>query len=137
MTTVAYKDGIVAYDSMITNGDSISSLKFDKHRTDKEGNHYFLAGVVSDYEKFINRESNVDCSAIVVYKNGEVKEIHCTEEGDYFEMIPSNQYSIGTGELVAMGAMDAGCSAKKALKIAKSRDIYTGGKIRTFKVDME
>jgi ATP-dependent protease HslVU (ClpYQ) peptidase subunit len=42
--------------------------------------------------------------------------------------------AIGSGEEYAIGAMDAGLSAKDAVKIACNRDIYSGGRIRTFKI---
>jgi len=135
MTTIAVKDGIVAYDSQIVNGSNISTLNFDKHKTDRDGNHYFLSGTVGDYQKFINRIDNVECSAIFVSKDGlTIKEIHYNKNDGYFDMLPSETHSIGTGETYAMGAMDAGATAKQAVKIAKKRDLYTGGKIRTFKI---
>ena len=42
-------------------------------------------------------------------------------------------YAIGSGASYALGAMDAGATAKEAVKIA-SRDVYTGGIIRTHKL---
>jgi hypothetical protein len=30
--------------------------------------------------------------------------------------------------------MDMGASAKRAVKMAKKRDVYTGGKVRTYKL---
>jgi ATP-dependent protease HslVU (ClpYQ) peptidase subunit len=46
---------------------------------------------------------------------------------------PETAYAIGSGAAFAMGAMDAGATAKEAVKIA-CRDVYTGGKIRTYKI---
>lgn len=133
MTTITYKDGIIAYDSMITSGTMISSLKHDKHIRLENGDHYFFAGAVSDYQRFINREPDVECSAICII-DGVIKEIHYTKDDGYFEMIEQPHGSIGTGENIALGAMDAGATAVEAVKIAKKRDIYTGGKIRSFKL---
>jgi len=42
--------------------------------------------------------------------------------------------AFGSGELHALTAMDMGASAKEAVGMAAKRDIYTGGKINTFKL---
>ena len=132
MTTIAYKDGIIAYDSQVSSGSTISTLTFNKHK-EKDGIHYFLCGAVSDYTKFMNRELNVDCSAIVIEDNS-IRILHYNKDDGYFYAILQNQCAIGTGEKFAIGAMDAGATAEQAVKIAKKRDIYTGGKVRIFKL---
>lgn len=42
-------------------------------------------------------------------------------------------FAIGSGAKHALTAMDLGLDAKEAVKMAMKRDIYTGGRIRTFR----
>lgn len=51
-------------------------------------------------------------------------------DSDSLEEIPARlPAAVGSGSLLAMGAMEAGCSPKKAVKIAIRRDPYCGGPI--------
>jgi ATP-dependent protease HslVU (ClpYQ) peptidase subunit len=52
---------------------------------------------------------------------------HFSERGPHIEVeLPA---AVGTGSDLALGAMLAGVSPHQAVEIAKSRDVYTGGKI--------
>jgi len=42
--------------------------------------------------------------------------------------------SDGSGAEIALGAMAAGATARQAMKIARGYDLYTGGKIRAYKI---
>lgn len=42
--------------------------------------------------------------------------------------------AIGSGMYYALTAMDCGCSAEEAVKMAAKRDVNTGGEIRIFKI---
>ena len=42
--------------------------------------------------------------------------------------------AVGSGAVFAIAAMDCGKSAVEAIRIAKKRDVNTGGRIRTIKV---
>ncbi|MNE69347.1 hypothetical protein D3C80_1650660 [compost metagenome] len=44
-------------------------------------------------------------------------------------------YAIGSGTPYAFAAMDMGASAEKAVEMAARRDISTGGRVRTLRVD--
>ena len=46
MTTIAYKSGIIAYDSRFTCGDIIEDDDVDK-RIDRDGKTFFLSGNLS------------------------------------------------------------------------------------------
>ena len=43
-------------------------------------------------------------------------------------------WALGSGSYYAIGAMDAGVTARAAVKIAKLRDTLTGGRIRSIKI---
>jgi len=140
MTTIAYKDGVIAYDSRVTTDDLIRSDSASKSRTVK-GVHFFLAGYVCDEDKFIemyfNREvkhSKLESSAIV-YDHGNLF-IVGTDDDTLFSM-PLEQgevYAIGSGTPHAYTAMDMGASAKEAVEMASKRDTSTGGHINYFEL---
>lgn len=139
MTTIAYKDGIIAYDSRAVRGGTITNDDFNKHQIVKD-THFFICGAVSDHKQLIDAYfggENIpksDATALVV-SNGELYFIGIEENG--FWKQPLEQYEIyseGSGSDHAFTAMDLGCSAKEAVKIAIKRDSGSGGKVRTFKI---
>jgi len=139
MTTIAYKDGIIAYDSRASSGNTIVDDNADKHII-KDGVHFFYCGKPSEYVEMCSAYFNKDAedfesSAIVVDK-GKLFYYGLTKSDGYWKHpIPNNGvYAIGSGQDHAFTAMDLGCSAKEAVKMAMKRDSGTGGKIRTFKV---
>ena len=56
------------------------------------------------------------------------------DDGDLWKFKERGICAIGSGGCYALAAMDAGATAKESVKIAIGRDIYSGGRIRTFKV---
>jgi hypothetical protein len=143
MTTIAYKDGIIAYDSQLTRGDMISRIDYDKK---KETDNYifFLGGATCDYDDFIEYIENdqakriVDCSGYIFDKQKR-KLYACSIEKreDDFVIIKTpiekeTTDAMGTGEQFAIAAMDMGSTAKEAIEYAITRCIYTGGNVRTY-----
>lgn len=138
MTTIAYKDGVIAYDSRGTRGDIISNDNLDK-RVMSDGIAFFMAGSVADYKHLIDgytkgarppKESDVDALIVdkgVVYRAG-------TGDGEFWFHPAQPVDAIGSGTRFALTAMDCGLSARDAVKMAAKRDTGTGGKIRTFKI---
>tara|TARA_B100000929_G_C15511743_1_gene421154 strand:- start:33089 stop:33499 length:411 start_codon:yes stop_codon:yes gene_type:complete len=136
MTTIAYKDGVVACDSRMAEGGMILHDDYNKHKV-VEGVHFFCAGSVDDIPALIQfylagEERQGRCTAIVV-DEGEVLSVKL---GDGFtEVTPVDYpYAIGSGTEFALAAMDMGADAKTAVKQAMKRDCFTGGRVRTFKV---
>lgn len=140
MTTIAYKDGIIAYDSRATAGDVILDDDFEKS-VDFEGAKFFLAGAISDFEKFVEcfihdrkPPKDMDVSAFVVFDNTLWK-ASVDNIGLWKHKLEINKaYAIGNGEQFALAAMDLGRSAKDAVQAAIKRDTKTGGKVRTFDI---
>lgn len=142
MTTIVYRDGIIAFDSRSTRGSLITSdNKLKHHRYGKY--HFFCCGNFSDVEDFAMayiRDCNlvseyIDVEAFVVYEG--VVSRAWTEEGERLlvrqpALLPYD--AIGSGQDHAFTAMDMGADAKTAVKMAALRDYNTGGKIRTFRV---
>jgi 20S proteasome alpha/beta subunit len=140
MTTIAYKDGVVAYDSRRTGGSTIVDDDYEK-RFEQDGVSFFITGSVSDSPRLIaayfgeKQESPVECSGLVVCE-GKLSRIgYDTNSGLWNEPLPLDRpYATGSGCDHAWTAMDMGATAAEAVKMAKKRDAGTGGKVRTFKL---
>jgi len=139
ITTIAYKNGIIAYDSLLTSDITITSNNYNKSRL-VNGIKFFLAGSISDYDRFTalyfdeKSEDELNISAIIV-DSGKVYLSSTNKEGKLWKSdITGIPYAIGTGEDHALTAMDLGLSARDAVKMAIKRDTCTGGRIRTFKI---
>jgi len=142
MTTIAYKDGIIAYDSQQTAGDTITNN--DAHKgVWIEGVFFVFSGAVSDFPRFVEtyfgRASglkHVDCSALI-FDNGKLyRSGHDNESGIWKqEMDRTVPAAIGSGWHFAYAAMDCGLSAVDAVRAAAKRDAGTGGAVRYFDIE--
>nr|DAF79133.1 MAG TPA: Proteasome subunit alpha type-2 [Caudoviricetes sp.] len=137
MTTIAYKDGVIAYDSQVTRGDVITDDAYEKC-IEQKGVKFFCAGPVSDHQRLVDvyfgakPEGNIDAAALVV--DGERMMHVAVDDVTGLWKTPillSRIYAIGSGTPYAFAAMDMGASAYKAVEIAAKRDTSTGGTIRT------
>lgn len=146
MTTIAIKDGIIAYDSQTTAGEKIVSLKTDKKRS-YDGYHFFGTGRTIDIDQLIaavlsgesempkTKDGTLQAAALLVTPEKDIYLCGYVDEELVLQPLEDRECdSIGSGAEYAIGAMDAGCSAKEAVKIACGRDVYSGGRIRTFKI---
>lgn len=140
MTTIAYKDGVIAYDSRTSAGSVITNDNAEKHY-ERDGIHFFMCGSLCDYDAFFSVFSgaktdyspDVSCLAVI---DGRVYVCsHDSEKGVWKSPIDMAQsYAIGSGSEFAWGAMDCGATAAQAIRIAMKRDSGTGGQIRTFEI---
>lgn len=137
MTTIAYKDGVIAYDSRQTRGGAIVSDDCRKCEI-VNGVSFFLSGCVCDEKALIaayfgtpSKEA-VECSGFVV-DNGKLMMVgHDDKTGVWRQPLdPANPDAIGSGSAYALAAMDMGASAEEAVRAAMKRDIHTGGTVRT------
>ena len=140
MTTVAYnyKDKEIAIDSRYTRGDIIDTDNGNKTIV-KDGVTFVFAGESEGYQKlvdgwFIGSDmSEIKCVAFVS-SGGDVYEYGIDNEGKESKELLKANASNGSGGIWALAAMDMGRTAKQAVQYAKTRDIYTGGKVRVIKV---
>lgn len=139
MTTIAYKNGIVAYDSRVTVNNIIFDNDFDK-KIESDGAVFFLSGTVADYKSFINvylgkedKNENIDVEAIV-FQGGILYRSSVYEKGVCWKspLRMEHSYAIGSGEKFALAFMDAGYNAEDAVIATMNRDCWTGGRVRTF-----
>ena len=139
MTTIAYRDGIIAYDSLVTCNDVAVYSDYDKTRF-VDGCRFFISGALCDYDVLVDDWFSSTCrgtegSAIIVDGKSDIYECGYQDGKMWREKLYKNKYiAIGSGWKFALTAMDCGLSAEDAVKKASERCIYTGGKIRVFKV---
>lgn len=145
MTTIAYKDGLIAYDSRCTSHIGVIFDDDCDKRVHKDGVNFFLAGAPSDFDEFmeaylkgthLDRELSVSCFAAQSGKlyMSSVKEVKDTWIVWKEPIREGNHCALGSGENFAVAYMDLGHSAPDAVKGAMLRDTNTGGKVRTFSV---
>lgn len=144
MTTIAYKDGIIAYDSRATAGTSIISDDREKRYTIENGDNdveFFMCGAPSDFREFFRvyfqgGEIQPHLEATALVWDG-VKLFHAGIANKHCYSCPVEMpapWACGSGEEHAITAMDMGATAKEAVKWAMKRDTGTGGRIRTYKL---
>lgn len=146
MTTLAYKEGILVADGYLTSGSTITQTKKDK-RIIVDGVHFFQTGPTADYHILIQGYFDGRVAKEDIDRTGQVGTIVYDKKKGFFGVANFDEddgvlwtcerivpFAMGSGAVYALGAMDAGASAKEAVKIASDRDIYTGGKIRTYRI---
>ncbi|MCD5994163.1 proteasome subunit beta [Pseudomonas sp. CDFA 602] len=141
MTTIAYKDGVIAYDTRQTRNGSIVSDDCSKCEI-VDGVSFFLSGCVCDEKGLIAAyfgtpsKDPLECSGFVV-DNGKLMLVgHDDKTGVWKQPLDlSNPDAIGSGSAYALAAMDMGASAEDAVRAAMRRDIYTGGVVRCVAIE--
>ncbi|MGY2258129.1 proteasome subunit beta [Pseudomonas sp. SDO55104_S430] len=142
MTTIAYKDGVIAYDGRITRGNQITYDDFDKC-LEREGVKFVCSGSTADFESIISAwfgQQVESCSAVaLIIADGVVWHSAVDETTGFWKsaLIPDRPYALGSGSEYALTAMDMGATAYQAVEMAMKRDNCTGGKIRTLTVKVE
>lgn len=141
MTTIAYKDGVIAYDSRISSGNTITHDDYDKCH-ERAGVNFVMTGFVCDYSKLISAwfgetvTGIVECSALVFDGKDLFYTAYSAEHGLCKTPVwMERPYVLGSGSDHAMTAMDMGASAAEAVEMAKKRDMSTGGDVRTLRID--
>ncbi len=143
MTTIAYKDGIIACDSRLTWGTTIIDDNWSK-KIERKGRLFFLSGIPEDFEDFFelyfsgrqthHRYLNV-CGLLV--ENNFLYEVYVCDKGNRLyklKLFLDRTTAYGSGGDFAFTAMDMGGTAKEAIKMAIKRNTSTGGRIRTYKL---
>jgi len=135
MTTIAYKDGIMAADRAISAGGHIGSTrKVWKRKSD--GALVGGAGTVSVFQKWaewflagergnspgLGTDDDSSSVTLVVRPNGDV------EQHDRYgrAVYDAPYYAVGSGADYALGAMAFGATARQAVASATKHDHMTG-----------
>lgn len=145
MTTIAYKDGILSFDSRITSGSVMHGWMVKGKIV---GQHLVAAsGAAQDIQAFFDwfeagadqkkkadfglYDREADLCALVVDAKGKVT---IYEDRVYPIFIEHLFYAVGSGAEIAIGAMAAGKSAAESVRLASKFDSATGGPIRSLKI---
>lgn len=139
MTTLAYRDGELATDSRVTQGDMIVSDTRRKVHRLRDGSLMAWAGSVQQAElllqamrktKKVTSPKLTDIAALHLRADGSLWEY----EGEAWVKQDPGYYATGSGAPYAFAAMDAGASAKDAVRIAIKRDASSGGRVQSLKL---
>lgn len=140
MTTIAYRDGVLACDSRISNGDWTTPGRAEKIFRLANGGMVGFAGAASKIEwlkAWIEAGRPEDgrpttlpdeVHAIVVGPDGRVEFLEGSRCGVWTFNAPF--YAMGSGRVPALAAMMTGASAKRAIIVASALDPSTGGAVR-------
>ncbi|CAN7306361.1 hypothetical protein LJR231_001579 [Phyllobacterium sp. LjRoot231] len=145
MTTIAYRDGVLASDSMLS-GDALAWGSVSKIVRAKNG---AIGGACGRLEKTLeflawleafngdaldHPPSQMEADGIVV--TPDLKLLLWTG-GSQLAIVDAPFLAIGTGAKIAMGAMAMGASPAQAIRIAREYDVYTGGEIKILSIDAD
>lgn len=138
MTTIAYKEGILAADSQVTyEGTSDSTMtKIARNALGDlcgaSGSACYMYAFLRWFEGGEKGEAPTPTEndgGIVVRTDGTIE---CYEHpGPCPFTVTAKAYAVGSGRKLALGAMAFGASAEEAIKVAAQFDIYTSGKVVT------
>lgn len=133
MTTITYRDGVVAADTRMVAGGWIGAGSARKIFRMQNGGVCAVTGDLAIGTTFIDwfdgdkanpRPSLGDDCRVISFRNNKIT-VH--EGGGSFEMEGSAFYAWGSGAPAALAAMHLGADAMKAVEVASIVDPYTGG----------
>lgn len=145
MTTIAYKNGTVAFDSLVTDASGMRVGYFCKAKRIgdylaagcgdpefvQEMFDWIMAGFVEDCKP---KSKSSDSEVIVIHKdspNAVTSYSKTLIPMQYKPLMKGCGMSIGSGSDIAIGAMAYGASATEAVRIARKFDTSTGGRIHS------
>jgi hypothetical protein len=134
MTTIAYKDGVLAADRRVTKAGSIVQCKYRKAYKSASGWLYGAAGTITDIERFwlwVEADDHKrsppkgDYEGLLVSPTG--RSLWVVEGGGMWPLRGAKFAALGSGCDVALGALHAGADAVQSVKIAQLVNSGTGG----------
>ncbi len=148
MTTVAFRDGILAADSRYSDGNVgiTRGPKLFRKKVGKRGKEHLIGICGSVYAALVfvdwygtdNKELHKQLLGMdddqfeVIVWDGRV--LKCSNYMLRLTEIHEPYYAIGSGGVHAITAMDCGKSAAQAIQMAMKRDSNTGGRIVTMRL---
>ena len=140
MTTIAFRDGILAGDTRICSDDRIEPGHARKVFRLRNGVLVGFAGTLALIQSTLaalrkSPDSNVEVKvdeenelhALIIYPNGRVREL---DSAGWTE-VKAKYHAIGSGSRDALVAMECGKTAAEAVRVAMRFDTNTGGKVQT------
>lgn len=133
MTTIAFKDGLLAADTLSCWGGYFAGHVTKIHRQGRL--RLGGAGSVTVYQQFrdwVRKGMSGECplkkdiaNVFLVLPDGTC--VCWSDDGPFTMSTPT--WAFGTGEKIAVGAMEMGASAEQAVRIAMRHDMYSGGDV--------
>lgn len=136
MTTIAYRDGVIAADSLVSSGPNRAGHVVKIAR----GPDGALGGAAGDMWACVQflravetgtalpAERGSDFDALFVDASGRVH--YVGDKGDPV-LVEGEYFALGSGEAAALGAMEMGATAVRAVEVAVKIDKGSGGPIRS------
>lgn len=137
MSTIAYRNGILAADTQVTHNDTIV-FGMNKLYQLKCGSWFGFTGrgdQLHVWQEWVEAGMpptavELDVSILLVRRKQLWLFGGCLPP----MRVKEPYHAVGSGAVFALAAMDAGADAVQAVRIACKRDIYSGGKVRSVKV---
>jgi ATP-dependent protease HslVU (ClpYQ) peptidase subunit len=134
LTTIAYRDGVLAGDGRVSAGDTIVASSKKKVYRLKDGSLLGSAGSQEDGERLRIALEKGDaapklpnCFALRISTESGI----WYYEGSAWVHVNEPYTAIGSGSAHALTAMDCGLPAVEAVRMAIKRDPLSGGRVRT------
>lgn len=137
MTTIAYRDGVLAADTLVTENGRVCgyTTKIRLHRGLLWGTtgclihqgqfDAWVLGGMGGPPPTMKTEANATSSALLIAGQNLL-----TFDDHGWDAMPLPEfYAVGSGAPLAIGAMAAGATAREAVACASLFDIYSGGAI--------
>ena len=142
MTTIAYKNGELAFESRVSEdeeivGSMVKGTRGKRHLAAAAGDsdviQLFLLWVASGFEKKHKPklEEDEDFTGWAIDSSGRLTEYTKSLKPLRYK---ADFYAIGTGAAYAKGAMAAGCTAREAVEIAIQFDKNSGHPIHMYNI---
>lgn len=139
MTTIAYKDGILAGDTQSQAGGYITDpcqkvFNIDGTLLGLCGDacmiEFFKDWVQENCDPSVLKDIDMSYTIIVVPPKGTKFYIYTDSTGVFRDTyLKKNPFAMGSGGDIALGAMQVGATSEEAVKAATQIDIRSGGKI--------
>lgn len=139
MTTLVYRDGVLAADSRITVGDTYLD-GWRKVRRISDGSLVGFTGSLPSGQAFIDWATNGfdgpppkgEYSGVLISSTGKIVEF---EDGSPIAFPKRSLFQAwGSGRQAALGALHMGATAVEAVKIANKINNTTGGRVHSLKL---
>lgn len=142
MTTIVYdhKNKVIAWDSRRTGCNGVIKSDTSEKMTEHNGVTFWMAGSLCDEELMIshyfgNKEELIPEANCFAFDDGKLYRCGVSNEAVFWKEPLTNNDAFGSGSEWAMAALDFNCDARQAVEYAKTKDCYTGGEVKTFKVE--
>ena len=141
MTTIAYRDGVLAVDTAITSDNGVCRGRVSKLRRTPSGLLFAICGQAGLSDVFsrwledgadplqrptLNDKS--DFAALVVFSDSRVAAF---SERFVAQFLIADFHAMGSGNELALGAMAMGASAEEAVRVACRFDVWSREPVET------